>query len=348
MRALVTGDAGFIGFHLARRLLESGHEVLGIDALTNYYDVNLKHARLSILETYPNFTHLTMNLVDTEEVEQAFTFFAPELVFHLAAQAGVRYSIEAPKAYLDANVRGTYSVLEAARQNPPSHLLFASTSSVYGGNKKLPFAESDRADAPVSLYAATKKSGENIAHSYSHLWNLPVTCFRFFTVYGPWGRPDMALFKFTKAILNDEPIDVYGEGRMMRDFTYVDDLVEGILRLAQMPPAVGSPAADADSLSPVAPFRTVNLGHGKPVGLLSFIEAIEDALGRSAVKRLLPFQPGEVIDTSSDPVLLNALIGNLPSTDIKIGVSRFIDWYLDHYADRDAPSQQARGSNANA
>ena len=331
--ALVTGSSGFIGFHLCQRLLADGLRVVGYDAMTPYYDVALKQARLALLMQNPAFsTHQAL-------VEQPGRFAAvvadlrPQVIVHLAAQAGVRYSIEAPRSYVEANLIGTFEVLEAARAHPPAHLLIASTSSAYGANTAMPYRETDRADHQMSFYAATKKATEAMAHSYAHLYRAPTTMFRFFTVYGPWGRPDMAPIRFARAILAGEPIDIYNMGDMRRDFTYVDDLVEGIRRLIEVPPVPGQPVSDIDSLSPVAPFRVVNIGNGTPVALLDFVSAIEDALGIKAQRRLLPMQPGDVPATWADTALLSALVGALPQTDIRAGAAKFVDWYRRYSGD---------------
>jgi UDP-glucuronate 4-epimerase len=329
-RVLVTGTAGFIGFHLARRLLAEGWLVTGIDGMTPYYDVALKRARHAILARSNAFAAREFLLEDDAATAEAFDACRPDVVVHLAAQAGVRYSLENPRAYVDANLVATFNVMEAVRRHAPRHFLLASTSSVYGANAAIPFAETDRADHPLTLYAATKKATEVMAHSYAHLWNLPTTAFRFFTVYGPWGRPDMALFKFVRAILAGEPIEVYGEGAMARDFTYVDDLVEAIVRLVPAVPKTGEPVGSFDSLSPAAPFRIVNIGGGQPVGLLAFIEAIEQATGRQAQKRMLPMQKGDVPVTTASPDLLQALTGYTPATPLEEGVRRFVAWYRDH------------------
>lgn len=331
MRFFITGTAGFIGYHLANRLLGDGHVVTGFDGLTPYYDVDLKQRRHAMLAAeHPAFTAVVGQLEDAEQLTAAVADSRADVVVHLAAQAGVRYSIDHPETYIRSNLTGTANLLECMRTYRPKHLLFASTSSIYGGNR-VPFAETDRADGPVSLYAATKKGGEAMMHAYSHLWQIPTTCFRFFTVYGPWGRPDMALFKFVAAIQSDKPIDVYGQGRMRRDFTYVDDLVEAVVRLIDQRPAQAAPGAvDCDSLSPVAPFRIVNIGGGKPVELMQFIEAIEHKMGRQAAKNMLPMQPGDVVETMSDPSLLRALVGDLPTTPLARGISCFVDWYLDY------------------
>lgn len=326
-QALVTGSAGFIGFHLCRRLLADGWNVTGLDGMTTYYDVALKQRRHQMLMQSPGFRAVE-GLVETPGLV-ANLMEGADVVIHLAAQAGVRYSIDAPRSYVEANLIGTYEVLEAARHAQPAHLLIASTSSVYGANTAMPYAETHAADHPMSFYAATKKAGEVMAHSYAHLYTLPTTMFRFFTVYGPWGRPDMALFKFVRAILNGEPIDIYNHGEMRRDFTYVDDLVEGIVRLIALPPAESAGAMD--SLSPVAPWRVVNIGNGAPVGLMDFVQAVEAALGMQAQKNLLPMQPGDVPATWADASLIEALTGPLPRTDIRDGVRRFVDWYRDFY-----------------
>lgn len=330
MRVFITGTAGFIGFHLARRLLADGHQVVGYDGMTPYYDVALKRARHALLRQSNHFVAIEAMLEDGAALGAAVADLAPEIIVHLAAQAGVRYSLEAPQTYIDANLVGTFNLLEAARQAGPRHLLLASTSSVYGGNATMPFAEADRTDFPVSLYAATKKAGEAMSHAYAHLHGLPTTCFRFFTVYGPWGRPDMALFKFVDAIERGVPIDIYGMGRMRRDFTYVEDLVEAITRLMAAAPVTGQPIAAegvTDSLSPVAPWRSVNIAGGQPVELMDFIGAIETQLGRSAEKRLLPMQAGDVVATTADARLLEALIGYVPQTPIDQGIAAFIAWY---------------------
>ncbi|MCD7059659.1 NAD-dependent epimerase [Pelagibacterium xiamenense] len=330
MKVFVTGTAGFIGFHLAKRLIADGHLVVGYDGMTPYYDVTLKTRRHAVLGKTNGFRAHTGMLEDKDALRNAIDDCQPDIIIHLAAQAGVRYSIEHPETYISSNLVGTFNLLELAREIAPKHLLLASTSSVYGGNEDMPFKEAARTDFPVSLYAATKKATEAMSHSYAHLWGIPTTCFRFFTVYGPWGRPDMALFKFVSAIEEGRPIDVYGEGRMARDFTYIDDLVEGICRLMDAVPAAGRPVEAegvADSLSPVAPWRAVNIGGGNPVGLMEFIEAVEEALGKRAQKRMLPMQQGDVVATSSDDGLLRALTGFAPGVGVKEGVSAFVEWY---------------------
>ena len=328
MRVLVTGAAGFIGFHLSRRLLAEGCEVDGYDGMTPYYDVRLKEARWAELGRFPGFRGQVAMLEDAAALN-AFAEPRPDVVVHLAAQAGVRYSLENPRAYVDANLVGTFNVLEMARG--VRHLLLASTSSVYGANAAMPFRETDRTDHPLTLYAATKKAGEDMAHAYAHLWKTPTTAFRFFTVYGPWGRPDMALFKFVAATLRGEPIEVYGEGRMSRDFTYVDDLVEAVRRLIGVPPVEGAPVGPLDSLSPAAPYRVVNIGGGRPVGLMAFIDAVERALGRKIERRLLPMQKGDVPATSAAPDLLRTLTGYVPETNVETGVRAFVEWYRGAY-----------------
>lgn len=330
MRFLITGTAGFIGFHLARRLLDDGHFVVGFDGMTQYYDVRLKEARHGILERSNGFKAVIGQLEDVDALKRAADLAEPEVIVHFAAQAGVRYSLENPKAYVDANLVGSWNVLELAKERAVQHLLLASTSSVYGANDKVPFAEADKTDEPLTLYAATKKAMEAMAHSYAHLWNIPTTAFRFFTVYGPWGRPDMALFKFVSAIEKGEPIDVYGEGRMRRDFTYVEDLVEAIVRLIPKAPAEDNRVTAEgviDTLSRQAPFRIVNIGGGQPVGLIDFIEAIEAALGKTATRNMLPMQKGDVPQTFAAPDLLKALTGYVPQTTVWEGVSRFAQWY---------------------
>jgi len=332
MRFLVTGTAGFIGFHVAARLLRDGHEVAGVDGMTPYYDVTLKRRRHAELSKIANsFRAHEFMLEDDGAVSRLVAAFAPDIVIHLAAQAGVRYSIENPRAYIDANVIGSFNILEACRARAPNHLLIASTSSVYGANEDFPFRETDKADRQLTLYAASKKAVEAMAHSYAHLWAIPTTMFRFFTVYGPWGRPDMALFKFTRAILSDEPIDIYNRGDMVRDFTYIDDLVEGIVRLTGAVPAIGRPAGAMDSLSNVAPYRIVNIGGGSPVTLMSFIAEIEAALDKKAIPNLMPFQPGDIRKTEASAALLNALIGYVPSTPVSSGVREFVRWFRDYY-----------------
>ncbi|MBX9758411.1 MAG: NAD-dependent epimerase/dehydratase family protein [Beijerinckiaceae bacterium] len=331
MRFLITGAAGFIGFHLARRLLADGHFVAGVDGLTPYYDVNLKRARLALLARSNGFRFHELMLEDFAALRAAGEDARPDVIVHLAAQAGVRYSIENPRSYAESNLTGSFNLLEVARMASPRHLLFASTSSVYGANTQMPFRETDRTDHPLTFYAATKKASEDMAHSYAHLWSLPTTAFRFFTVYGPWGRPDMALFKFVKAALAGETIDVYGHGKMRRDFTYVDDLVEAIVRLVDRPPEAGKPVGPADSLSPAGPYRVVNIGGGAPVELSAFIDEIEQAVGVPIAQRMLDIQPGELPATWASADLLEALTGYVPGTPLDAGVAAFVRWYREQY-----------------
>lgn len=326
MRFLVTGAAGFIGMHVAQRLLREANEVAGLDAFTPYYDPALKRARFAVLGQYPGFTGYESSLEDAGSLARVMQQAAPDVIIHLAAQAGVRYSLDEPGVYINANIVGTFNLLEAVRARPARHLMIASTSSVYGHNCT-PFRESDRADHPLSIYAATKKATEDIAHSYAHLFNQPTTLLRFFTVYGPWGRPDMALFKFTRAISAGQAIDVYNAGRMRRDFTYVDDVVEAILRLVACAPQSGALGA-----SPVAPCRVVNIAGGTPVWLDEYIAAIEQALGRKAIRRDLPMQAGDVIGTDASVELLAALTGFTPQVRVEAGVRAFVEWYRDYYA----------------
>lgn len=330
MRLFITGTAGFIGYHLARRLLEEGHTVTGLDGVTDYYDIALKRARLVELARYPGFTAIEGRLEDAGLLTASLRGADAEIVIHLAAQAGVRFSIEKPESYVGANLVGTANLLEAARASKPAHLLFASSSSVYGGNIKVPFSELDAAHTPISLYAATKKGGEAMAHAYAHLFDIPTTSLRFFTVYGPWGRPDMALFKFVEAILDGQPIDIYGGGDMRRDFTYIDDLIHAVMRLVVNRPVSGA-AVQGDSLSPVAPYRCVNLAGGHPEPLMDFVAAIEIALGRKADCRFLPLQAGDPRETAADVSLLHQLVGDLPRTPIEVGVARFVAWYRQFY-----------------
>ncbi|MBM9595172.1 NAD-dependent epimerase/dehydratase family protein [Roseitranquillus sediminis] len=336
--ALVTGSAGFIGHHVSARLLAEGWRVVGLDALTDYYDVRLKARRHAMLSQNERFRPVEARLEEPERLMSLMAEERPEVVIHLAAQAGVRHSIEQPRSYVEANLAGTFELLEAARAHPPAHMLMASTSSVYGAETEMPYREEMKADTQMSFYAATKKANEAMAHSYAHLYGLPTTMFRFFTVYGPWGRPDMALFKFTAAILEDRPIDVYNHGEMRRDFTYIDDLVTAIRLLIDAAPpapaAEGDSAPDAapgDTLSPVAPFRIVNIGNSAPVRLTDFIAAIEAATGRAAQRNLMPIQPGDVPATWADATLLQALTGYRPQTALADGVARFVAWYRDYY-----------------
>ena len=328
--ALITGSAGFIGYFTAHALLAQGWRVVGLDCLSDYYDVALKERRHAMLSQSAGFKPVIGRLEDPGRLLELFDAHRPELVIHLAAQAGVRYSIDNPASYVQANLVGTAELLEAARAYPPAHMMLASTSSVYGANTEMPYRETDKVDTQMSFYAATKKATEALAHSYAHLYDLPVTMFRFFTVYGPWGRPDMAHFKFTRAILNGEPIDIYNEGDMMRDFTYIDDLVASILALSGAAPVKGAPVS-GDSLSPVAPFRVVNIGNGAPVKLMDYIAAIEAACGVEAQKNFLPMQPGDVPATWADTGLLTELTGQRPVTPVHVGLQHFVDWYRDYY-----------------
>lgn len=335
MRILVTGSAGFIGFHLSEALLQAGHRVVGYDGMTSYYDVALKKRRHQLLSQHEHFRREENMLEDYDRLRAIALEEKPDVIVHLAAQAGVRYSLENPRAYVDANLLGAFNVMEVARELEVKHLLMASTSSVYGANEKIPFAETDKADAPMTLYAATKKANEAMAHSYAHLHGIPTTMFRFFTVYGPWGRPDMALFKFTKGVLEGAPIDVYNRGDMYRDFTYVTDLVRGIELLIDQPPEAPdarSRAIEGDSLSPNAPHRVVNIGNGNKVRLVDFIEAIETACGRTAIKNFMPMQKGDVPATWADNSLLRTLTGYAPQTDVREGVLKFVDWYREYYS----------------
>ncbi len=330
MRILVTGSAGFIGFHLCRRLLAEGHEVVGVDNLVAYYDVALKHARLAQLAG-PRFTNHVQDVADMAGLRAVMREARPEVVLHLAAQAGVRYALEHPDVYVAANMVGSFNLLELCREMPVRHLLMASTSSVYGANTEVPFLETHATDTPLNIYSASKRSAELMGHCYAHLWNQPITAFRFFTVYGPWGRPDMALFKFTDAALKGETIDVYNHGQMARDFTFIDDLIEAIIRLIPAAPVRGSPVCPEDSLSPVAPFRVVNIGNGAPVGLLDFITEIERAVGRPLARNNMDLQPGEVLRTWADSALLERLTGYRPATPVSQGVPQFVDWFRAHY-----------------
>lgn len=333
MRVLVTGAAGFIGYHTAKALLARGDEVVGLDNLNAYYDVKLKEARLSQLQTRNRFTFHKLDLADRDGMERLFSEVRPQRVIHLGAQAGVRYGMENPHAYIDSNIVGTQHVLEGCRRNGVEHLVFASSSSVYGANTSLPFSVHQNVDHPLSLYAATKKSGELMAHAYAHLYRLPVTGLRFFTVYGPWGRPDMALFLFTRKILAGEPIDVFNNGHHARDFTYIDDVVEGVLRTADRVPAPNPDwsGANPDPASSSAPYRLYNIGNHNPVELMHFISCLEKALGREAKKNFLPLQPGDVPATYADVDDLAADVGFAPSTPIEDGIRHFVDWYRSYY-----------------
>ncbi len=333
MKILVTGSAGFIGSTLALRLLERGDEVVGFDNLNDYYDVNLKRARLARLQVYPGFTEVRASLEDQTLLTNTFAHHQPQRVVNLAAQAGVRYSIQNPRAYVDSNLVGFVNVLEACRHHGVEHLVYASTSSVYGANTRMPFSVHDNVDHPLSLYAATKKANELMAHTYSHLYGLPTTGLRFFTVYGPWGRPDMALFLFTRAILAGEPIDVFNYGHHRRDFTYIDDIVEGVIRVLDRV-ATPNPDWSSDAPDPAtsrAPYRLYNIGSHRPVELMRYIEVLEDCLGRKAIRNLLPMQPGDVPDTYADVEALVRDVGYQPATPIEVGVARFVDWYREYY-----------------
>ena len=332
MKYLVTGAAGFIGFHVSKRLLNDGHQVVGIDNINDYYDVNLKVSRLKKLEA-PNFIFHKIDLADREAIARLFAEEKFARVIHLAAQAGVRYSLENPFAYADANLIGYLNILEGCRHNDVEHLLYASSSSVYGLNRKMPFSTEDSVDHPVSLYAATKKANELMAHTYSHLYGIPTTGLRFFTVYGPWGRPDMALFKFTKAMLEGKSIDVYNYGKMKRDFTYIDDIVEAIIRVQDVIPQA-NPEWTVEAGSPAdssAPYRVYNIGNSSPVELMDYITALEDALGIKAEKNMMPIQPGDVLNTSAETKALYETIGFRPETPVQEGVKKFVDWYKEYY-----------------
>jgi UDP-glucuronate 4-epimerase len=329
MKVLLTGAAGFIGMHVCERLLARGDEVVGVDNLNNYYDVALKEARLARLTPNPRFKLSRLDIADRSGIAELFERERPQRVINLAAQAGVRYSLINPHAYVDSNVVGFVNILEGCRHAGVEHFVYASSSSIYGGNERMPFSEHDNVDHPVSLYAATKKSNELMAHTYSHLFNLPTTGLRFFTVYGPWGRPDMALLLFAKAILEDRPIDVFNHGRMRRDFTYIDDIAEGVIRVLDLPPAA-NPGFDKqvpDPASSWAPYRVFNIGNHQPVELMTYIEALEQALGKTAQKNFLPLQDGDVPATHADTTELNRVTGFAPQTQVVDGVKRFADWY---------------------
>jgi UDP-glucuronate 4-epimerase len=333
MKVLVTGAAGFIGMHTTLRLLERGDEVVGIDNLNDYYEVALKEARLARLTDHQGFRFEKLDVADRVGMQTLFARERPQRVIHLAAQAGVRYSLINPHAYVDSNLVGFVNVLEGCRHNKVGHLVYASSSSVYGGNTKMPFSEHDNIDHPVSLYAATKKANELMAHTYSHLYALPTTGLRFFTVYGPWGRPDMALFLFTRAILEDRPIDVFNHGNMVRDFTYIEDVAEGVIRVLDKlaAPSPGFNSSEPDPAVSNVPYRVFNIGNNQPIKLMAYIEALENALGKKAQKNFLPIQPGDVPATAANTDELNAWVGFKPNTTVKVGVARFVEWYRDFY-----------------
>ena len=331
-KIFITGASGFIGFHVSKRYLDKGFKVCGFDSMNNYYDVSLKKSRLKILKKYKYFSFTKGNLENEKVLNNSINRFKPSIIIHLAAQAGVRYSIQNPKVYLNSNIIGTYHIIEAAKRLSVKHLMIGSSSSVYGANKKFPFQEIDKTDNQVSLYAATKKSTENLAHSYSSLWKIPITILRFFTVYGPWGRPDMAYFKFTKNIINKKKIDIYNRGKMYRDYTYIDDIVDGIFKLTNKTPKLNqSKKYKNDSLSNVAPYRILNIGNTKKILLLDFINALEKKLGRKGIKRFMPMQKGDVYSTLSDSNLLKRITGYNPRTKYQDGINKFLNWYLNYY-----------------
>lgn len=333
-RIFITGTAGFIGYHLAELLLAQGHIVGGYDGMTDYYDVRLKERRHAVLDQHESFSATEAMLEDQEQLQTAISSFMPDVIVHLAAQAGVRYSIDNPRAYLDANIVGTFNVMEAARAAGVQHLLMASTSSVYGANTEMPFTETERVATPLTFYAASKLANEAMGHSYAHIFNLPITMFRFFTVYGPWGRPDMAYFKFARNIIDGSPIDIYNNGDMWRDFTYVEDLVRGIAGLIDAVPQRSEKIEDiapGDSLSPAAPFRVVNIGNSEKVRLMDFIDAIEAEIGKKAIRNYMPMQQGDVPATWADTSLLQSLTGYRPQTPFREGVARFVRWYREYY-----------------
>ncbi|MBU74905.1 MAG: capsular biosynthesis protein CpsI [Rhodospirillaceae bacterium] len=333
MKVLLTGAAGFIGMHCIERLLARGENVVGIDNLNDYYDVTLKESRLARIADHPAFRFHRASIEDKEAMAGIFAAEKPDHVIHLAAQAGVRYSLQNPHAYIDANLQGFINILEGCRHSDVAHLVYASSSSVYGGNTQMPFSEHNSVDHPVSLYAATKKANELMAHTYSHLYDLPTTGLRFFTVYGPWGRPDMALFLFADAIRNGRPIDVFNQGAMVRDFTFIDDIVEGVIRVLDK---TATPNPNFDPMNPdpgssTAPFRVFNIGNGNPTSLMDYIGALEDALGMTAEKNMMPMQPGDVPATSADTSELREWVGFAPNTNVRAGVQRFVDWYVGYY-----------------
>ncbi len=332
MKIFITGSSGFIGFHLSKKLLDKGFSVYGYDSMNKYYDIELKKTRLNILKKYKRFKFIKNKIENFKALKKTITNFKPKIIIHLAAQAGVRYSLNNPDEYLQSNIIGTYNVIQTANLMKVKHLIVGSSSSVYGANKKIPFQEIDKTDHQVSFYAATKKSTENLAHSYSSLWKLPITVLRFFTVYGPWGRPDMAYFKFTKNILNGKKIEVYNKGKMYRDYTYIDDIVDGIIKLINKAPNFKSKKKiKNDSISPVAPFRILNIGNTKRIYLLDFINTLEKELGKKTKKKYLPMQKGDVHSTLSDTSLLKRITGYNPKTKYQNGIKKFLDWYLDYY-----------------
>jgi UDP-glucuronate 4-epimerase len=332
MKILITGSSGFIGFHLAKLLLEKKHKVQGYDSMNNYYDVKLKKARLNLLKKYRNFSFTKGALENEKVLKKTFKKFKPKIVIHLAAQAGVRYSIDKPRIYLKSNVTGSFNIIEASHNVNVKHLIMASSSSVYGANKNIPFKETDKTETQLSIYASTKKANESMAHSYSNIWQIPITMLRFFTVYGPWGRPDMALFKFTRGILNNKKIDIYNNGKMFRDFTYIDDIVKGIeLLINKVPNNKKLNKYRNDSLSPVAPFRILNIGNTKKIFLLDFIKQIEKELGKKAIRNYMPLQKGDVKQTLSNTNLLREITGYRAKTNYKLGIKNFLNWYKSYY-----------------
>jgi UDP-glucuronate 4-epimerase len=342
MELLVTGVAGFIGMHVAARLLKCGHKVTGVDNLSDYYDIRLKQARLDMLQPCASFRFLRMDVADLERVYELFDGGKFERVIHLAAQAGVRYSLDNPHAYIQSNISGFTNILEACRRFPVKHLIYASSSSVYGANKKLPFSVQDNVDHPISLYAASKKANELMAHAYSHLFKIPTTGLRFFTVYGPWGRPDMAVFTFTKAILEDTPIKIFNYGKMRRDFTYIDDIVEGVLQVADRPPVQNSGETGTEQSPSSAPYKLYNIGNNQPVELLRVIEVLESCLGKTARKIMLPLQPGDVLETYADVDQLMKDTGFRPGTPIESGIERFVHWYRSYHNAQKEVDEYAR------
>ena len=327
----ITGSAGFIGFSLAKSLLDRGHHIHGYDGMTKYYDVRLKRERNKILKAYKNFSFTKAMLENEKTLKKVITKFKPKIIIHLAAQPGVRYSIEKPRTYLSSNITGTFNIIEAAHKAKVNHLIVASSSSVYGANKNIPYSETDKTQTQLSVYAATKRATESIAHAYSNLWKLPTTMLRFFTVYGPWGRPDMALFKFTESIIKGKPINIYNNGKMYRDFTYIDDIVKSTISLIDVPPKNEKNIDKNDSLSPVAPFRIVNIGNSNKVKLLDFVDTLETCLGKKAIRNYMPMQKGDVYATWANTDLLKKLTGYSSTTDFKEGIKKFVDWYTNHY-----------------